>query len=645
MTVVDVFQIVFSLSLSGSVLAGLILLCKALFKNKFSAQWHYYVWFLLIFRLLIPYAPESSLSVFNIFKPAVQGVAALYITETKAKVSLPESNQGVVINSGLDSTGIPRQNEPASSSTNTAIPQKENSRYYGWLSMVWLIGVLIVILYLAIVNASFSLRLKKGKKSNEPKVFLAVEQCKLEVGVHSEIPVFCSDQIKTPSLFGLIRPKLLLPPNMPATLSAEEMRYVFLHELSHLKRMDLWVNWITLLLRAIYWFNPVIWFAFAKMQEDCEVACDARVLRHINPEEHQKYGETIINLIKSVSTPRWIPVTTGMVNNKFSLRRRLKMITMFNRNSRKWSAAAIVLFVLVGITGLTSSVSKGEDAIKVPSAEKISSMTITGSMQVTVTKEEQETIQNFIDALKKARPYRNDVGTTPEFTVTLTMDNGEKILVFGGGERFQAIQINGDQYNIQGEELTRYFDRVSMLNSSVTPIANIEDKELKIVGFRPVKEPRQSPKPDETKLPQQKNTEFKSMDFESIKQKTSFEVKKPNIEKLELVSLQYMEDLGTSPEPTQVVSMDYKFNNQKVMILQGTNRNYYGIENGEMLVPEFILKNSVPITINGNKGFIKSSTEGTEIHDLYFNINGIGYTVWAENVSKEDIIKIAESIN
>ncbi len=478
MTVVDVFQIVFSLSLSGSVLAGLILLCKALFRNKFAAQWHYFVWFLLIFRLLIPYAPESSLSVFNIFKPAVQGVIDIYNTETKAKVSLPESNPGVVINSGVESTGIPRQNEQASSSQETAIPQNNNSGYYGWLSIVWLIGILIAILYLALVNAIFSLRLKKGKKSNDPKVVQAVEQCKLEVGVHTAIPVFCSDQIKTPSLFGLIRPKLLLPPNMPATLSAEEMRYVFLHELSHLKRMDLWVNWLTLLLRAVYWFNPVIWFAFAKMQEDCEVACDAWVLKHINPEEHQKYGETIINMIKSVSMPRWIPVTTGMVNNKFSLRRRLTMITLFNRNSRKWSAAAIILFVLVGIMGLTSSVSKSEDVIQVPSAEKITSLAITGSVQVTVTKEEQETIRNFIDALKKARPYRDDVGTTPEFTVTLTMDDGEKILVFGGGERFQAIQMNGKQYNIQGEELTRYFDRMSMLNSNTDPLPNKEPFKL-----------------------------------------------------------------------------------------------------------------------------------------------------------------------
>jgi len=150
--------------------------------------------------------------------------------ETKAEVSMPESNPGLVINSGLDSTGIPRQIELASSSQNTAIPQEENSGYYGWLSIVWLIGVLIVILYLALVNTSISLRLKKGKKSNEQKVVQAVEQCKLEVGVHSEIPVYCSDQIKTPSLFGLIKPKLLLPQNMLDYLTAEEMRYVFLHE-------------------------------------------------------------------------------------------------------------------------------------------------------------------------------------------------------------------------------------------------------------------------------------------------------------------------------------------------------------------------------------------------------------------------------
>lgn len=177
-------------------------------------------------------------------------------------------------------------------------------------------------------------------------------------------------------------------------------------------------------------------------------------------------------------------------------------------------------------------------------------------------------------------------------------------------------------------------------------LANTANNALNIIGFKPVKESAplpDSPKPNIANATQ-KGLEFKDIDSEAVKQKTSFEVRKPNLDKLELVSIKYLENSGGSV-PTQVVEMNYKFNNQPVVIMQGTNRNYRGVKDGEVLVPESVLKNAVPVSINGNKGFIKSSSEGAEIHNLYFNINGIGFTVWAENISKEDIIKIAESIN
>lgn len=93
------------------------------------------------------------------------------------------------------------------------------------------------------------------------------------------------------------RPRLLIPYGIINKLSEEEKRYVFLHELAHLKRKDNLINWIMVLVQALHWFNPIVWYAFYKMREDCEVACDADVLSLLNPAEHKKYGETIINLI------------------------------------------------------------------------------------------------------------------------------------------------------------------------------------------------------------------------------------------------------------------------------------------------------------------------------------------------------------
>ena len=91
--------------------------------------------------------------------------------------------------------------------------------------------------------------------------------------VHTEIPVIYDKSMKTPSL-SAERPKLLIPFEVIENLSHEELRYVFLHELAHFNVKYL-INWITVLIQALHWFNPVVWYAFYKMHEDCEVACDA----------------------------------------------------------------------------------------------------------------------------------------------------------------------------------------------------------------------------------------------------------------------------------------------------------------------------------------------------------------------------------
>ena len=87
-----------------------------------------------------------------------------------------------------------------------------------------------------------------------------------------------TDAVDSPALFGLLRPKLLLPTGLIRRLDESELRHVFLHELAHLRRHDVLLNWLAALLQIIHWFNPMIWFGFARMRADREFACDALAL-------------------------------------------------------------------------------------------------------------------------------------------------------------------------------------------------------------------------------------------------------------------------------------------------------------------------------------------------------------------------------
>lgn len=80
-----------------------------------------------------------------------------------------------------------------------------------------------------------------------------------------------------------------------------------MHELCHLKRNDILVSWVICFLKIIYWFNPIVILALNTTQENCETACDSRVLSYLYKDENIYYGNAIINVVKSINTQRMLP--------------------------------------------------------------------------------------------------------------------------------------------------------------------------------------------------------------------------------------------------------------------------------------------------------------------------------------------------
>jgi len=353
------FKNILSLSFMGSVLTGIIILIKRLLNNKLSANWHYYIWFLLIIRLTIPYTLESSLSIFNLFPSEFSKVETAQYINIDNNVTFLSEEKDIQTFDDTDPE-IDNNTQGNLLEKENVIESKKSSSDFNLdlklISEIYLIGTVLILLYIFMLNSIILIRTGKHLCKDE-KILRIFNECKIKMNVKKNIPIAYDKNIKTPSLYGLLRPKLLISSEIINTLSEEEKRYVFLHELAHLKRKDNLVNWIMLLAQILHWFNPIVWYAFRKMREDCEVACDAYVLSRLNETEHKKYGETIINLIDTISKPYWLSVTTGMSNNKSDIKRRIKMIALFKKNSWKWSIIAVIIILAVGVIGLTSKTS------------------------------------------------------------------------------------------------------------------------------------------------------------------------------------------------------------------------------------------------------------------------------------------------
>jgi tetratricopeptide (TPR) repeat protein len=153
-------------------------------------------------------------------------------------------------------------------------------------------------------------------------------------------------------------------------IRSEELRCIFLHELAHLKRGDIWIGWLIGLLQSLHWFNPLVWWAFIRMRADRELACDALALSHLKGNDSGCYGGALIHLLEQFSHTQHLPAVAGILENKAQLKRRLAMIADFKRPTLVPGILAAALLMLLSGCLLTDR--KG-DATSQTSAQSLSS--------------------------------------------------------------------------------------------------------------------------------------------------------------------------------------------------------------------------------------------------------------------------------
>lgn len=366
-----IFKWVLYSSVLGSILACIILLFKLLFKDRLGVRWHYCIWFLLLIRLIIPYAPKSSLSVFNMFYLAEQKIAQIEnisdYTITKIIFDFSE-NESLYTRQNKNEMQTEKIGEIEGTTQkagfdNAFVTNNHNfSPLFKLGCFIWLIGVIIFGFYTSAVTIIFGFKLINQQKCTDENILKLLRKCKNKVDLNNNITILNTDLVKTPGIFGFIRPKLLLPIGINKRINYNELQYIIFHELSHLKRKDIIVNCVTCILQVLHWFNPIIWYSFYRMRQDREVACDALALSYVNADECIKYGQTIIKLLQDYKDTKCVYGMTYIINNKSEIKRRITMISLFKKNSYKWSIIPIAVLVLMGCIMLTNPKNKSSQA-------------------------------------------------------------------------------------------------------------------------------------------------------------------------------------------------------------------------------------------------------------------------------------------
>ena len=284
------------------------------------------LWLVVLFRMACPVS--LSLPVSLVPQGVADGSAAQFVLTSSrpSPLEIPpvEAPEATTADPTPTATEEESNFTPPDTTNETAtVPTPESGTPWAILFAVWPAGTLVGLVW-GLVSY---LRLRR----------------RVAEAVRVTGNVYESDQIPSPFVLGIFRPKIYLTP----ALSPQEKHYVLLHERAHIRRGDCIVKPLAYLLLCFHWFNPVLWVAYRLLCLDLETACDQAVLRSLpkeDPEETAGYAQALLHLSREPGTPAALPLAFGEEDAKA----RISLLLSYKRPPAWVLAAALVLCLLVG---------------------------------------------------------------------------------------------------------------------------------------------------------------------------------------------------------------------------------------------------------------------------------------------------------
>lgn len=206
------------------------------------------------------------------------------------------------------------------------VTYKENllENVFSVATVVWLVIALALLIAMVIVYA--------------------VTKSELKDAQHLYQNVYISDKITTPAVYGIIREKIILP----KVYRADDLKFILLHEQTHIKRKDNLLRVIAIVTACVHWFNPLAWLFLKSFLANMELACDEAVLRRCKEHERKSYALVLLNCAESKSL--YASAFGGA-----KVRVRIDRILSYKRLSILSAIGFAVLSVAVGYVLLTNA--------------------------------------------------------------------------------------------------------------------------------------------------------------------------------------------------------------------------------------------------------------------------------------------------
>ena len=307
----ELFLKIINMSISASWLVLAVLILRFVLKK--APKWiNVLLWGIVAIRLICPFSFESTLSLI----PSAETIPLNIGMDTT-----PTINSGIsAINNAVNPI-ISQSNTPMAGASVNLLQIT-----IGIYEYIWIFGMIALALYTAISYW----RLHR----------------KVDTAVRYKDNIFQSENVSSPFVFGIIKPRIYLPFKM----NGQDLEHVVAHEHAHIRRKDHWWKPFGFLLLTIHWFNPLMWMAYVLLCRDIELACDEKVIKELGNEQRGDYTQALV----ACSVNRRMLAACPLAFGEVSVKERVKSVMNYKKPAFWVIIISVIVCVGIAVCFLTN---------------------------------------------------------------------------------------------------------------------------------------------------------------------------------------------------------------------------------------------------------------------------------------------------
>ncbi|WP_227019648.1 M56 family metallopeptidase [Sinanaerobacter chloroacetimidivorans] len=351
----ELYLTVLNMSLTAALAALIIIILRGSLGRALPRTFSYAIWAIVLYRMICPVSFPSIFSMLERIKPGLDAY-----TSTLKAVSLTEA-LGFEVLSGhraqeLGLTPNLLQETPIETTgglTQTPLTAAPMSIDYVTvvLTMLWVLGIFALLLYNAVSYRRLCMSMSTSTFFED---YQLVKECKTAICMKRRVDVYESDKVESPFVYGIFRPRVMLPVSAAYSSDGQEreqLRHILLHELYHIKRFDYLVKPLAFLALCVHWFNPVLWAAFRLFDKDMEMSCDEGAVKALKTGTCQDYAATLLTLASSQGR---IGKSCALAFRETNAGERVKHIVKYKKPGLAVGVISVILIILCAV-GLLSN--------------------------------------------------------------------------------------------------------------------------------------------------------------------------------------------------------------------------------------------------------------------------------------------------